>query len=546
MKKNILFACLSLVSIVVYGQEKIQTNEYESMRKELVDWDPIRGEWLSSSLIAMSKNEPIPDRTFPEEFTPGEMLRVVPDDRLANVQRIVSENQRNAAQTDQRTEWESIANMVARPNCKPVTGRSYGDPHLVSFDNASYSFQTVGEFVLVKSVSRNVEIQTRQQAQSDDFSLNTAVAMNVGGDRVAIYANEKPDNISSSALRVNGQPLTIRNEVHYLPHGGTIRYGANTYTITWPTGEVLKAQMRNSSRMNFLNLTVQVSPCAQNDLQGLLGNANGSQNDDFDVRGNSNRPMYMAFSSFGNENMQRASNEMEKEYLAFLARDFAQSFRVTNETTLFDYGMGMNTLAYTDLSFPKVHRTVGDLSNDRQINAQRRCEEQGIRGAELKGCIFDNAYLEIPPSPKPTITDPTSGVVLGKLDRPVINNNANPSSRFKPVPEVSNGKGEVMNENTAQPLSQPSQREESNIETRDGGVNARPNTPIQVIDSGANSKPSTTTTKPPVKVEKPSGSNSKPSGTTTIPSGGNSKPAGTVVNPSPTIKTSPTIKVGKG
>lgn len=539
MKNTLLFIGILVMFIPsLQAQSERFSQDFQPVRNELTKWDPIRGEWLASSLVAMAKKEPIPDRTFPEDFTPAEMLRMVPEPNRLAIQQQINENQRIATDSTGRNEWNTVSNVVGRPTCKPITGRTYGDPHLASFDGATYSFQTVGEFVLAKSVSQNLEIQTRQQAQTDDFSLNTAVAMNVAGDRVAIYANEKPDNNSNTALRVNGAPVNITRNTYFLPHGGTIRYTSNSYIITWPTGETANAQIRNSSRMNFINVTVQVYPCAQQDLQGLLGNANGQERDDFETRTAGNRPAYMAFSSFGGEQMQRASNEMEKEYLAFLARDYARDFRVTTNTSLFDYGFGQSTLSYTDESFPRVHRTVGDLSNDRQDAARRNCEEQGVRGAELKGCIFDNAYLEIPPSPRPTITDPTAGAVLTSVDRPMKNVNPAPIGSTAPV---SKGDG---SDGSAQPLAKP---ERGNIEEKKPNVIGDKVEP-SVSKPGTTKKPSGSVLKPSGTIVKPSGSTTKPAGTITKPAGTTVKPAGTTVKPStPTpIKTSPTIKVGKG
>lgn len=538
MKNTLLFVGILILTVPsLNAQSDRFSQDFQPIRSELTKWDPIRGEWLASSLVAMSKQEAIPDRTFPEDFTPAEMMRMVPASNMANIQQTASANQRIATDSTGRNEWNVISSVVDRPTCKPIMGRTYGDPHLVSFDGASYSFQTVGEFVLAKSVSQNLEIQARQQPQSDDFSLNTAVAMNVAGDRVAIYANEKPDNISNTALRINGAPVNISRNTYFLPHGGTIRYSSNSYVITWPTGEVVNAQIRNSSRMNFINVTVQVYPCAQNDLQGLLGNANGQKNDDFETRTASNRPAYMAFSSFGNEQMERASNAAEKEYLAFLARDYARDFRVTHTTTLFDYGFGQNTLSYTDESFPRVHRTVGDLSNDRQEAARRNCEGQGVGTDEMRGCIYDNAYLEIPPSPRPTIKDPTSGVVLARVEKPIKNVNPKPNGTI----------GEIEKDKNTDVTPTVGSKGSTESEIKE---------PIQVSDDNVGPKePKPSTTKPPGTSTKPTIFNTKPEGTILKPSGSTPKPVGTkpkapstTVKPVPStpVKTSPTIKTGKG
>jgi hypothetical protein len=293
--------------------------------------------------------------------------------------------------------------------------------------------------------------------------------------------------------------------------------------------------------MNFLNVAVQVFPCSQNDMEGLLGNANGRQNDDFDVRGSSNRPTYMAFSSFGGSQMQQASNDMEKEYLAFLARDYARQFRVTPTTTLFDYGIGQSTFTYTDESFPRVHRTVNDLTPDRQTAARKTCEENGIRGDELKGCIFDQAYLELPPTPKPIVRDLTSGIQMPRLDKPV--NNVNGSNitptNFRPVNQVGNGADPLPiqqnpNNGELKPINQ---------ELKEGRIdNQNPPKP-----AGNDVKP-VIISKPAEQDIKPSSSfptNSKPIGNeiktnSPKPSGG-----GTPANPAP-VKTTPALKGGKG
>jgi len=541
MKKRILVSGIALLTFTTLNAQTDKfTQDFQPIRAELTKWDPIRGEWLASSMVSIAKKEPIPDRTFPENFTPAEMMKMVPESNRSAIQKIATSNTQNA-DSSSRVNWNSINTQLSRPSCKPVQGRTYGDPHLSSFDGASYSFQTVGEFVLMRSASQNMEIQARQQPQSDDFSLNTALAMNVGGDRICIYANEKPDNISNCALRLNGSPLYITSSVYYLPHGGTIRYSMNDYVVTWPTGEVATIDVRRSSQMNFLNVSVQVYPCAQNDLEGLLGNANGSQNDDFDVRGNANRPAYMAFSSFGSSQMQQASNDMEKEYLAFLARDYARQFRVTPITSLFDYGIGQSTFTYTDESFPRVHRTVNDLSPDRQNAARAKCEENGIRGDELKGCIFDQAYLEIPPSPRPLVVDRTNNIVLSRIDKPVNNVNGGNVSRESDVPS-SRGNGQV----------QPVQQNQESNGVKPVGTEVKPVS--GTLKPSNSTKPTSVETKPtvekPIEFEvKPTSSkptNSKPVGIEVKPS--NSKPAGSGTSPTITtpVKTTPSIKGGKG
>ena len=426
MKKQVTF--FGLFALLAFGtanaQEKANFGtDFEPIRKEMVAWDAVRGEWLAQSMEAMANKKPTPDRNFPEEYTPAEMFGAMPS---ATQEKVRSQIQRSSTTTDSssRAQWSRLNSFTNRtPDCKPVMGRTYGDPHLKSFDGATYSFQTVGEFTLARSGSGNVNVQVRQRPQSDDFSLNTAVAMNVGGDRVCFYANEKPDGNTTTPLRINGEPVYIEGSNYYLEHGGTISpSGRNNYTITWPTGEKVKLDGSQSGGMGFYNIAMEIYPCTDT-YDGILGNANGRTSDDFDVRnsmgGISSSNWNMGV--FGSTNQR--DQVLEKEYLAFLAKDFARQYRITPQESLFDYGFNQNTFAFTDESFPRVHRTLGDMNADDYRRAQRECERRGFSGGDLSACIYDNGYLRIEPTPQPNIPNRTAGRQMEPVRTPAPNVN---------------------------------------------------------------------------------------------------------------------------
>jgi hypothetical protein len=441
MKKQVtffgLFALLALGT--ANAQEKANFGtDFQPIRKEMVAWDAVRGEWLAQSMEAMANKKPTPDRNFPEEYTPAEMFGAMPS---ATQDKVRSQIQRSSTTSDSasRTQWSRLNSFTNRtPDCKPVMGRTYGDPHLKSFDGATYSFQTVGEFTLARSGSGNVNVQVRQRPQSDDFSLNTAVAMNVGGDRVCFYANEKPDGNTTTPLRINGEPVYIEGSNYYLEHGGTISpSGRNNYTITWPTGEKVKLDGSQSGGMGFYNIAMEVYPCTDS-YDGILGNANGRTSDDFDVRNN------MGGISSSNWNMgvfgstNQRDQVLEKEYLAFLAKDFARQYRITQNESLFDYGFNQSTFAFTDESFPRVHRTLGDMNQDDYRRAQRECERRGFSGSDLSACIYDNGYLRIEPTPQPNIPNRTAGRQLDPVRTPTPNRNPGqkPYGERYPAPQT--------------------------------------------------------------------------------------------------------------
>tara|TARA_Y100000385_G_scaffold291545_1_gene370203 strand:- start:1967 stop:3592 length:1626 start_codon:yes stop_codon:yes gene_type:complete len=421
MKINYLLF-VSFISLVATSFAQNDSNfekSFDPIRAELEEWDPIRGPWLSSSLEAMSNEEPIPDRTFPEDITPAQMVAALPKNTRNSVEKLAMNNRPTNDQGS--AQWGTISRVLVRPGagCGVRNARTYGDPHLVTFDGARYSFQTVGEFVLTKSTS-GLEVQARQRPQRDDFSLNTAVAMNVGGDRVCLYASDFPDANRSTPVRVNGSPVNIGSgNTHFLANGGTVRRTGRTYTIAWPTGETVTSQMRTSGGMDFMNVNVQITGCSEGNFTGLLGNANGMERDDFQGM-NDVSSLRM---NRGNDPFASANRELEQRRLAFLANAMADEYRVTMITTLFDYAPGTNTVSFTDRSFPRVHRTMSEIPRSRRDAARRACQQQGVLDRDLNGCIFDNSHLEIPPAPRPVIDDPSQGMIMMPLERPTPNTN---------------------------------------------------------------------------------------------------------------------------
>lgn len=427
MKKRYYFLIASVVLVSTFAflqtdsNSLVEENKNNSIAKELEQWDPVRGQWLAESLEAMSANRAIPDRMFPEDLTPYQMISLLPDDLRNRLTHLSSKSDLNNAEARRS---ESIKKMVkpAKSNCGTMSARTYGDPHMVTFDGARYSFQTVGEFVLTKS-NTGMEVQTRQKPQKDDFSLNTAVAMNVGGDRVGIYASDYPDENVSTPIRVNGQPVHVKSQDKYfLPNGGIVRslWGGD-YRVDWPAGESVNVEFRSTSGMRFINVDVDVSACGG--YNGLLGNANGNESDDF---GNLNDQAAIRIPT-GNDVFTGSSREIEQSRLAYIANALGDEFRVTPSTSLFDYPAGKTTHSFTDRSFPREHRTIEEIPEDEMAEARRICQEAAIANNDLNGCIYDQVYLEIEPCPAPVPTDPTAGIVLKPIRQVVANVNPKPS-----------------------------------------------------------------------------------------------------------------------
>jgi len=112
------------------------------------------------------------------------------------------------------------------------SSRSWGDPHLITGDGLKYEFQKVGELIAAETDDGAVVVQVRQApwGSSDVVAVNTALAADVGGDRVGFYVG------GSDPVLLDGVPVALATgESVTLPGGGLVqRTGGSTYQVYWP------------------------------------------------------------------------------------------------------------------------------------------------------------------------------------------------------------------------------------------------------------------------------------------------------------------------
>ncbi|WP_242046136.1 MULTISPECIES: VWD domain-containing protein [Calothrix] len=281
---------------------------------------------------------------------------------------------------------------------KPVKGTSYGDPHLITFDGHRYSFQTVGEFILAKSTDGIFEVQTRQSAVNKSLSLNSAVAMKVGKNRVAFYSKDFPDSNTDTPLRINGKPTVVEGDSLSLPGGGVIhKQNDSNYVVEWSTGEKVAITIYSRGQFKYMDVFPFVLESQANQMVGLLGNVNGNVNDDLRFRSGDILP---SKSTYGDvrQLIERVSpiriplGELEKIYLDKLNKDFGNSWRVSQEESLFDYGQAQSTATFTDKAFPDAYLTLDMLSPAQLEDARSQCLNARVDASLLDGCIFDVGF----------------------------------------------------------------------------------------------------------------------------------------------------------
>jgi len=163
----------------------------------------------------------------------------------------------------------SLPDNLNAPFEDALPAGSNGDPHLTSFDGHSFNFQAGGEFTLVRSDSGDLEVQARQEPlrrpdghENTTISVNTAVAIQAGTDRVGIY--QHPDR---PELRINGQVVAPR-EAQQLSGGVRIQPDQGGYQLVWPDGSTVWVLPTGSYGLNVM---ITAAPGRKATMRGLLG-----------------------------------------------------------------------------------------------------------------------------------------------------------------------------------------------------------------------------------------------------------------------------------
>jgi hypothetical protein len=228
-------------------------------------------------------------------------------------------------------------------------GYDDGDPHMTTVGGIHYDFQSAGEFVLLRD-GNGTQIQTRQTPVETSYhpgpnaytglascvSLNTAVAARVGAHRISYQPNLSgvPDP-AGLQLRVDGALTTLPPSGLPLGPGGHIsNHGFGGIEVDFPDGTTLFATPHwwASQSKWYLNVSVHRTPASEGVLGAL---APGS---------------WLPALSDGTSLGPQPAN-LHQRYVD-LNQTFADSWRVTAATTLFDYAAGTSTATFTIPAWP--------------------------------------------------------------------------------------------------------------------------------------------------------------------------------------------------
>ena len=238
-----------------------------------------------------------------------------------------------------------------------------GDPHLMSA-GSHFDFQAAGEFVAARSPDDLLEVQARQEPVlgGTTVTFTTAVAANVDGDRVGIYADEP------SLLMVNGRSSDASDLATQLPHGGRLEHHGSLVTVTWADGSRLVLTRRGKA----LDYNLTPGTAIQPTLRGLL--ANDGQGPASALTGRDGQVL----------------NVSDPDFHVKLYGQFGNSWRISQSESLFDYQPGESTATFQKPNIPSAEATVASLSPDVRAKASATCQAFGVRSEPLlDDCTLD-------------------------------------------------------------------------------------------------------------------------------------------------------------
>ena len=246
----------------------------------------------------------------------------------------------------------ALNNFLSWCNVSANSGPSNrGDPHLTTTNGINYDFQAAGEFTSLRNSATGFELQTRQTPVLTTFtpgpnaytglascvSLNTAAALRVGKNRISYQpAPGEPGRTGQMELRIDGKVTALPASGINLGGGNRIANaaagGGIDVRVADGTRVIVTPNYWSSQGYWYLDVEVLNTPARE----GTMGH----------IRSPDWLPLGPGGSSFGPAPGSLAARHN------LLNATFANAWRVTSATSLFDYAAGTSTASFTNPSWP--------------------------------------------------------------------------------------------------------------------------------------------------------------------------------------------------
>ncbi|KAK7895287.1 hypothetical protein WMY93_020612 [Mugilogobius chulae] len=240
----------------------------------------------------------------------------------------------------------------------PKSAVVFGDPHFLTFDGLSYSFNGKGEYTLVSAEERGLIIQGRTEPVTDAAKATkmTAVAMReMSSDVIEVRMSSEPNRLE---VLQNQQKLSFTEQSWMDLYNVFVFSPVSTnVTVMFPSGAGVEVRLRGDN----MATTVLLPELFSDMTLGLMGKLNGIAQDDLTLS--------------NGQVVQNISNPEE-------VFSFGASWAITKNSSLFTYDSTFLETEYKNAPkhdatfFPDFY--VSENSSDPLLNqAVQICSGQG-------------------------------------------------------------------------------------------------------------------------------------------------------------------------
>lgn len=296
-----------------------------------------------------------------------------------------------------------------------ATGGGWGDPHITTVDGIHYDFQSAGEFTALRG--DGLEIQTRQTPIATTFlpgandytglktcvALYSAVATSVCNHRISYQPNISgvPDP-SGMQLRVDGVLTNLTSEGIGLSCDSDDSPSAGERIAGPITGaRIVKSPAGDGIEVHYSDGTqLVVTPNYWADQQKWYLNVNVyGTTASAGIFGQLAKDSWLPALADGTS-LGPKPESLPQRYVELYGK-FADAWRVTDATSLFDYAPGTSTATFTFKDWPRDNPKSCDIEGEASAQpvdvavAEQHCSS--IVDKQMRDdCIFDVAVTGFP------------------------------------------------------------------------------------------------------------------------------------------------------